>query len=88
MRIKRFLILFSVLGLLAVLTITPTPAARSPRTAASPVVAGPAGLAKDPATAKATPFKGSWDSSETPTFVPAPPRRNHHVCGRRRIGQS
>ena len=24
-------------------------------------------------TAKATPFKGSWDSSEKPTFVPAPP---------------
>ena len=23
--------------------------------------------------AKATPFKGSWDSFETPTFVPAPP---------------
>ena len=40
---------------------------------AAPAAAGPAGLAKDPATAKATPFKGSWDSSETPTFVPAPP---------------
>ena len=30
-------------------------------------------LAKDPPAAKATPIKGSWDSSETPTFVPAPP---------------
>lgn len=40
---------------------------------AAPAVAGPAGLAKDPPTAKVTPIKGSWDSSETPTFVPAPP---------------
>ena len=40
---------------------------------AAPAVAGPAGLAKDPAAAKATPFKGSWDSSETQTFVPTPP---------------
>ena len=40
---------------------------------AAPAVAGSAGLAKDAPTAKPTPFKGSWDSSETPTFVPAPP---------------
>ena len=26
-----------------------------------------------PVTPAATPFKGSWDSTETPTFVPAPP---------------
>ena len=40
---------------------------------AAPAVAGPAGLVKDPPTAKVTSIKGSWDSSETPTFVPAPP---------------
>jgi hypothetical protein len=32
-----------------------------------------AGLAQPASTTKATPFEGSWDSSETPTFVPAPP---------------
>jgi hypothetical protein len=41
--------------------------------AALPAVAKPAGLAKAAPTTKATPFQGSWDSSETPTFVPAPP---------------
>ena len=32
-----------------------------------------AGAAFAAPTAKATPFKGSWESSEKPTFVPAPP---------------
>jgi hypothetical protein len=57
MRTKRFLILFTVLGLLAALTTAVY--------ATSSASAAPA--------AKAVPFKGSWESSEIPTFVPAPP---------------
>ncbi len=57
MRTKRFLILFTVLGLLAALT---TAVYATSSAFAAPVTKG-------------VPFKGSWKSSEIPTFVPAPP---------------
>jgi hypothetical protein len=39
----------------------------------TPALAAPGALPKDSPATKPTPIKGSWDSSETPTFVPAPP---------------
>ena len=39
----------------------------------APAPAAHQALAKDSPLTKPMPIKGSWDSSETPTFVPAPP---------------
>jgi hypothetical protein len=39
----------------------------------APAPAANQALAKDSPATKPTSIKGSWDSSETPTFVPAPP---------------
>ncbi len=64
-------------ALLAVVAMTITTAGFAAPVLARSQQAAPTGaevrLAQAAPTTKATPFKGSWDSSETPTFAPVAP---------------
>jgi hypothetical protein len=76
LRKTRF-VRFAVVNVLLAATLCFVVAGTSTVSAAANVTtlapAARSALVKDPPAAKATTFKGSWDSSETPTFVPAPP---------------
>ncbi len=67
-------LLFTALLAVTVMTITSAafaaPALRAQQTA---LTGEKVRLAQAAPTTKATPFKGSWDSSETPTFAPVAP---------------